>query len=552
MHIDSLPVEILDRIFRSLVVKRRINYHQWKEALVLLGVSRLWRAVAMPLVHSWAIVECVEDYVVEDDSASVDDADELWLTNFSFFELYPWPVHVRKVHFYHEAPIPAYSFLTRAAPIPAYSFLTRAVGLICSHSKHLERVDGVEFSFLTLTSLEVNELGPVKETMVYNLSMQLVNAMPRLTRVETLTRHVQKDDKVMFEFLTNIVERLAHQLKACHLYFPLKLQNIKFSENLECMALYLHTNNLEGVPKMDVSTLKNLCFDNMEEHFPWHLFQNPLTPDFIIFNNLQSLYLRCDRRPDAPDNSLSKLSYSDLVRFPKFRFPNLVSVGLELCYDSHLYILRDWKATHLKFLHLTGTIRHLNMFPFKQLECVDTVSLFVTQVGPKHEDMFYSVTNHMFSKVASFSSNLTLHTVDFSLDLSRINWPNLTKLTLPEVTELSTVIAIIERLPKLEALDLCRLAFTGYPIGDCESSAWKNMVATPIKTKLKELDLYHSFAETKASFAAAVALYFVVCMESLQKLFVDDPVRDQMACKLDQLKCEYSHISNVKIYTAIM
>ncbi|KAJ1863370.1 hypothetical protein LPJ78_004103 [Coemansia sp. RSA 989] len=502
-----------------------------------------FKTVAIPIVHSWAIVECVEDYVMEGDSGSEDDAtDELWLTNLGFFDLYQIPVGVRKIHFYHEAPIPAYDFLARAAK------------LVCSHSKHLCHVDGLEFSFLPASSLEASELGPVKETVIYNLSMQLINAMPQLTRVETLTRYFHKDDKTMLEFFTNIIQKLAHQLKICRVYFPLELQNTRFSDKLEYMGLTLRPNNIEGIPSMDISTLKSLFFDNMSEDFPWHLFQNPLTPGFIIFNNIRYLYLRCDRQPGDPDKSWSKMTYSDLARYPRFRFPNLKSLNLELCYDSYLYILRDWKATHLDNLHLTGSISHINRFPFKQLQQVNRMSLFISQVDSKHQDTFYNVTNHMLSTVDSFFCHFDMLSIEFSLDPSRISWHNLTGLGLPDDIELSTVIAIVEKLSKLKLLEVGRLAFSGYPkdIEDCESQSWRQLIATPIRTKLRKLDIYQSFTEDKVAFSAAIALYFITCMESLQKVFVNEFVQEQMASKLSLLKCEYPHISNIKIYSGII
>ncbi|KAJ2849128.1 hypothetical protein IWW36_002868 [Coemansia brasiliensis] len=547
-QLEQLSVDTNQRLNKSKLMDAVLNLVAQlpmlkRESLPLLAVSRLWRSVATPLVHSWAIVECVEDYITEEDSETEDDMpDELWLTNFTFFDLYVNPVNVRKVHFYHEAPIPAYDFL---------AYTTK---LVCSYSRHLCNVNSFEFSFLPASGLELNELGPVKETLVYNLSTQLVNTMPNLTRIETVIRYVHREDKTMLEYFTNIIRKTAHQLKTCRVFFPLQLHDVKFSDNLENMGLILHPDNYKGVPAMDTSTVKCLFFDNMSENFPWHLFQNPLTPGFIIFNSIRCLYLRCDMQPGASDNSWSKMSYSDLAKFPRFRFPNLKSLNLELCYDSYLYILRDWKATHLVNLHLTGSISHIKRFPYKQLQSVDHITLFISQADLKDQEAFYNITNHIFTAIDTYDIYLNMLKIEFDLDPSRINWPNITAICLPDDVELSTAIAITEKLPKLKRLEIGRLAFNKCPkdIENLDSPSWRQLVSTPINTKLLKLDIFQSFSEEKVGFSAAIALYLIICIKSLQRVFVSESVQEQMAGKMAVLEAEYPHIRNIKIYSGVI
>ncbi|KAJ2799474.1 hypothetical protein H4R21_003531, partial [Coemansia helicoidea] len=458
-------------IARMLVPRHGKSYKTWKAGIPLLSICRPWRFVAKPSLYSWAIVECHDSCADEPGTDITDGGGDLagtkWLSNIGFIESLGDIRELRALELILDTPVDIAAFVHHAMSMATtkLSCLPSVVSLkLQFNADPLESEDreGDEDDDDVDTD-HYSTSGRHRHSSILahaeSVATAVATALPRVQRLEIFSSQMSEGGRFIDLFCASLLRIYARQLRVLHNQFHASMQLPELSGQLESLRLWLPESGPKRLPRINTASIKHLFIDSVPDELPWESFSDPMAPGYISFDSLRSLELRGNCMVFTPEALSPTARAPPAANGPRFLFPRLDTLRLELCSSVYLELLRDWRPTAVKSLYLAGALAHLRQLPLMQLESAHSLSIMVACATEREQEELYALTNHLFGdmKPAHYSA---LHLCDapFAIDFSLIRWTNLTYLNYGAQIDLADVLSLLPRLPRLQTLELTLLS----------------------------------------------------------------------------------------------
>ncbi|KAJ2773146.1 hypothetical protein IWQ56_001100 [Coemansia nantahalensis] len=523
MNFSELPADIICMIARMLVPRHGKSYKTWKAGIPLLSICRPWRFVAKPSLYSWAVVECHDSCADEPGTDITDGGGDLagkkWLSNIGFIGSLGDIRELRALE------------LILETPVDIAAFVHHAMSMATTKLSCLSSVVSLKLQF------NADPLEPV------------ATALPRVQRLEIFSSQMSEGGRFVDLFCASLLRIYARQLRVLHNQLHTSMQLPELSGQLESLRLWLPESGPKRLPRINTASIKHLFIDSVPDELPWESFSDPMAPGYISFDSLRSLELRGNCMVFTPEALSPTARAPPAANRPRFLFPRLDTLRLELCSSVYLELLRDWRPTAVKSLHLAGALAHLCQLPLMQLESAHSLSIMVACATEREQEELYALTNHLFGdmKPAHYSA---LHLCDapFAIDFSLIRWTNLTYLNYGALIDLADVLSLLPRLPRLQTLELTLLSVGSMcdEIAGGMSTVRQQQTLEPLATQLVKLDVYERFSQHTFAFVATIFTYLALRIRTLRTIETYGRFKDAIHTALQESAATHPHLASIK------
>ncbi|KAJ2632813.1 hypothetical protein H4R22_000953 [Coemansia sp. RSA 1290] len=488
VKLDTLPEDIIIRIFAQTYPLYDKSLVEWREALSLLAVSQNWRYAILPLAYQVLHITDLLCYsstnpVLQLIRYDVEYGGIPAPTNIKLIESMNYKQNVRQLVFQACQANYLIAILLRVINI------LRVSESECPGVESLKEWSRIRF--------HENPVTPQLERESYSaavtLGMLLVEQFPNVQRVSFVTRSACD---MLLAFSTELLCQYADQLTRIQYSGPMVFpEPIAGWHNLTRVDLKLEDSPETQILKLDPCSLKYLSFMFYDVPFSWSYFI-PDNSGVISFDSLECL--KITRLKDDFPVPLGRQGIS--ARFPKLKF-------LEVGNTSFNATEAKWMmSSPVQHLRLTGTAENLLVFCKQGLQNIHTLDIHFAHIPSNHVEQFFVSANTIFqltSGIAKVSATFFTHTMD---SLDRLSWPFITHAELLLTDGIAEPLMTLSRMPNLVYMKIRTNNFEANNIAETMSflDSIKHKHSPLTESRLKKLNLCFYRYEPDQQFMSAL------------------------------------------------
>ncbi|KAJ1892288.1 hypothetical protein LPJ66_006435 [Kickxella alabastrina] len=427
----DLPNDIVLMILNCVAAKPATK-HPPREFAVLAGVCQQWRRLAVPIICSSAKIRCISVSNRHPKNPGLVPGLE---SDIPEIIILGGQSYVKSVFFEFDAGKHLLDFLEAIVSELQHTSIawTGVKALRFIFYGHSVAIPG----YLPIA------LNKKASDGVLKLAADLADSFPNVLELHTKSRNYNIDVGALVGYLVDKFAVTVTSFKH-NLFYPIHVP--AFSDTLAHLSLIMNPKTMENLPRVNTDALKTLKLRNYPTDYSWASFANGQTPGSISFAQLKRLDIY--------------FSYytSELSHNLQMSFPALEDLRLDNWNSDIKEISTALFPAYMPNIHVSGSTQAIKSFFCHKSSGFGNFKIVIGCCDAADMETFYEMADRFFNRLR-IDGQAALDIIFDSpkLDADRMNWTNLTFLTITGDIDIETISALLPRLPSLTSLKARKL-----------------------------------------------------------------------------------------------
>ncbi|KAJ2714375.1 hypothetical protein H4R19_001762 [Coemansia spiralis] len=531
MQLCNLPEDILVIVLRWCLSNYYVAANRLKRNLPLLSVCQLWRYLATPMVYSHAFVQYgkrpgFEARHVYDPNVE-EPADVAVITNLDLVTMVSGASAVKKMNI---------DVCYQANPFPGWRNIIQKVRTVATTWRVVELNVAMHPGVFSFGDDDENVAKYTDD--IAEVGDALAALVPDVRRLDCGGLNLNPIARSLYG---RLAAHYADQLQLFKSRHPI-------SEPLDCQFTRLRKVDISydqvidyQLPRMASGELVDMSFTHAPPNHSWASFSTDSSLRMIEFTKLKKLdvsYYEVYR-----DNGVAvrhRDGHPWVLRFPSLESLS-ISCGQDFCPLLEYAVL----PPHMESIYIDVNPATFQQLADVVLPATRRLSLSISRSSGGDPSGLPAINSLL--KSARGCESLELEIKDYQLPVvpESITCTALTRLLVSGPTSVDTMLAFIERMPKLRELTFDKLDLSDVQTDISIPEADEDANVEPLSTSLRVLAINYDRERHSPDMAVAVAKYVLLRIPTMTKLIAAQTPKDPVLEFVEAYTPRYPHLDGI-------
>ncbi|KAJ2365881.1 hypothetical protein H4S01_003007 [Coemansia sp. RSA 2610] len=538
----KIPYNVIDQILREVAGPPSTTLAKWKQQVALLGVCSLWTKILFPVVYSRAFV----DYAMEWKRF---DSQHLFVTsNIPYIAARNCSKSVKKMSirtFEASINVSINERITELLQLDSLDWSSVKSLYVCCE-RQAARVHELESDDI------LNSFG--------NIAEGITKAISNVSELDIFdySRHM-----FMSKMAQILVNEYAPGLQHLHALPVPQPLDVHFTAELTYLGIgYNPSVENFRLPAVCAKSLKSLKMTRIPETFSWRFLEASLAGSKVSFPCLTTLIIGFQGKASAAATTTTTSSNSKSVATtstgdePGRRayslllcFPSLQTLEVNGCLAGNDIAHADFGNQQLGKVSLRGNISQIKAFATTSMK---SRLLNIRADAPTETETraYFDAANSIFGSPNGHSVRSFELSIDAKyLDVDRVDWPRLNRLSITARLPLDKIVQLFIRLPQLLELDIGCIHYSealATP-STAVQLVWQVCEASTADLSVRRLSVRWFHEKVSTATAAAIVCALIAETSMLGCLLVPADIREKVVEFVASGTQRLPHLANIRL-----